>query len=150
MAFNMDDIVLKDNVISTGLKILDKVITDPSQKDAAKLSFLNLQQQGEFKDLGATPQPQQQSDTAQVEIDKIEAQSPSFFISGWRPAAGWVCVLGLFYQLIFRPIFGWTMTNFAGWGMPPALETETLMTLLFGMLGLGGFRMAEKMKGVAR
>jgi hypothetical protein len=30
-----------------------------------------------------------------------------------------------------------------------ALELETLMTLLFGMLGLGWYRTTEKLRGVA-
>ena len=88
-------------------------------------------------------------DLAQTEVNKVEAASSNWFVAGWRPAAGWVCVGGLAYQLMFRPIFGWIMKNALSWDMPPSLEIDTLMTLLFGMLGLGAYRTIEKSKKVA-
>lgn len=86
---------------------------------------------------------------AQIDVNKEEAKSASWFTSGWRPAVGWTCVGGLAYQLMFRPILGWVAQNLLGWTLPPNLELETLMTLLFGMLGLGAYRSVEKVKGVA-
>lgn len=88
-------------------------------------------------------------DLAQAEINKVEAANASWFVAGWRPAAGWACVCGLVYQVMFRPIFGWLMTNAAGWEAPPSLEMDTLLTLLFGMLGLGGYRTLERVRGKA-
>lgn len=94
---------------------------------------------------------------AQVELDKEEAKSDNIFKSGWRPAVGWLCVLGLFYQFIFRPLMPWlvqTICDVSGLSIklsvPPNLDTSTLMTLLFGMLGLGGFRTFEKIKGMGK
>ncbi len=86
---------------------------------------------------------------AQAEINKQEAMSDKFFKSGWRPAVGWVCVLGLFYQFILRTMLPWLMIM-CGYDAPamPALDLSTLMPLLFGILGLGGFRTFEKVKGV--
>jgi hypothetical protein len=80
----------------------------------------------------------------------VEAANSSVWVSGWRPAAGWAAVSGLFYNVVFRPIAGWVMQQTLGWQMPPSLEIESLMTLLFGMLGLGAYRTYEKSKGVAR
>lgn len=91
----------------------------------------------------------QRVDLAQTEVNKAEATNPNWFVSGWRPAAGWTCVGGLAYQVVFRPIAGWVMTNAAGWSAPPSLEIDTLMTLLFGMLGLGAYRTAERLRGRA-
>lgn len=86
----------------------------------------------------------------QIELNKGEQASPSLFISGWRPAVGWVCLGGLTYQVMVRPI-GQSVANI--WFPHYAavsLEVETLMTLLFGMLGLGGYRTFEKYTGVSK
>lgn len=85
----------------------------------------------------------------QIEIDKIEAAGTSLFRGGWRPATGWVCVCGLFYQFIIGPILPWTAGVFHHRVTAmPSLDMATLLTLLGGMLGLGGFRTFEKIKGV--
>jgi hypothetical protein len=98
----------------------------------------------------------QATDLAQVEVNKIEASSNSLFVSGWRPAVGWVCVLGLAYQFLGYPLMQWVWSF--GQGMdwipkglnpPPDLQTDQLMVLLSGLLGFGGMRSFEKSKGVA-
>ena len=85
----------------------------------------------------------------QVEINKIEAASPSFFKSGWRPAVGWVCVLALLYQFLGRPLLPWIF-DVCMYSVKelPALDMGSLLTLLGGMLGLGGLRTFEKYKKV--
>ena len=82
---------------------------------------------------------------AQIELNKIEAQNASVFVSGWRPAAGWVCVLGLFYTFLLQPLLAWATSS-----KPPEIDTTLLIQLLFGMLGLAGTRTYEKGKGIAR
>jgi hypothetical protein len=86
----------------------------------------------------------------QVEINKIEAASPSFFKSGWRPAVGWVCVLSLLYQFIARPILPWVF-DVCQYSVKdlPSLDMGSLLTLLGGLLGLGGLRTFEKYKKVS-
>lgn len=85
----------------------------------------------------------------QIDLNKIDAQSASLFRGGWRPAVGWVCVFGLFYQFVLRPLLPW-MVSMAGYSVEvmPELDMNTLLTLLGGLLGLGGFRTFEKVKGV--
>lgn len=90
-----------------------------------------------------------QTSIAQGQVNQIEANSKNLFVSGWRPAVGWICASGLGYQILFRPIFGWIMLNLFKWDLPPTLDIQTLMTLLSGMLGFGAYRMNEKIKGVA-
>jgi len=85
----------------------------------------------------------------QVELNKLDAQSASLFRSGWRPAVGWICVFALGYHMIFRPIVGWWLAEVVGWSFPPPLEIDTLLTLLFGLLGLGAYRTVEKVKGLS-
>ena len=133
-----------DTVIGAALKIIDKIIPDPQAKAAAQLQLLQMQQAGEFKQLEA--------DTsialAQADINKIDAASPSLFKSGWRPGAGWVCVLGLAYCLLGYPILTW-LCGLKHWPIPPVIDANQIMALLVPMLGLGAYRTYEKKAGVA-
>lgn len=87
----------------------------------------------------------ERSDERQVEVNKIEAASNSIFQGGWRPAAAWMCVFGLFMQTIAYPLIGWGLSIWAP-GIPlPQIDTDLLTFTLTGLLGLGGFRTVEKM-----
>jgi hypothetical protein len=89
-----------------------------------------------------------QPDVAQVEINKLEAQHRSKFVAGWRPFIGWVCGFALAYNFILRDLIAWGMQIFESTvEAPPELAMEHLMTVLLGMLGLGGMRTYEKLKG---
>ena len=86
----------------------------------------------------------------QLEVNKAEASSSSAFVAGWRPFIGWVCGMGCAWNWIGLPVakFGLAM-----YGHPLELDPADLsemMPLLLGMLGLGGLRSFEKVKGVAR
>ena len=117
-------------------KISDKVWPDPAKKIEAQTALLQMQQSGEL----AMLEKLGQSDSAQTEINKIEAASDDKFKGYWRPALGWVCVAGFSYQLLARPFLLGARSDF------PALDMETLSALTFGMLGLAGFRTVEKLK----
>lgn len=115
-------------------KVLD-FIPDPKQK-------LEAQQQ-----LIASLQAW---DAQQNAINVEEAKSSSLFVAGWRPAIGWCCAIALCYTYLIIP--------FATWGFAaakvvvpafPALD-DNLWQLMFGMLGMGGLRTFEKVKGVAK
>jgi hypothetical protein len=131
-------------LIEAGMKILDRVIPDPQAKLEAQYKLLKLQQDGEFKDIDAQLQMAQM----QSDVNKIEAASPSLFVSGWRPAMGWTCVAIFFANFIGVPLLIWVspLLNIP----PPArLDLSEVLPVLLGMLGLGGIRMNEKIKGVA-
>ena len=131
-------------LIDAGLKGLDRVLPDPAQKAAAQLELLKLQQAGEFRVLEADLQLA----LAQTKINEVEAASPDLFKSGWRPGAGWICVLGLAYQFLAQPLLAWGST-IQGYPAPPVLQLGDLYGLLFGMLGLGAYRSVERVKGKA-
>lgn len=78
----------------------------------------------------------------QAEINKMEAQHRTVFVAGWRPFIGWVCGFALAYNFVLRDLLIWL---FGPEGVPPALQMEHLMTVLLGMLGLGGMRTFEKL-----
>jgi hypothetical protein len=122
--------------------ILDKVIPDPEARAKAQLDLLRLQQEGQFKELDA----QLQVNLAQAEINKIEAASQSGYQAGWRPLAGYVCVAGLAYEFLLRPLLPWAL-NVYGADAPalPSLD-GVLFELMFGMLGLGTLRTADRWK----
>jgi len=87
--------------------------------------------------------------TGQLEINKVEAASSSAFVAGWRPFLGWVAGIAFAYQFVLYPIILWA---WAAWGLkgispPPVMDVGALMTLLAGLLGLGGMRSFDKLKG---
>lgn len=92
----------------------------------------------------------QAGDTAQLSVNTAEASNPSLFVSGWRPAVGWVCVIGLLVQTVGYPLMGWGLSIWSPGTAMPQIDTDTLMGLLVPMLGLGAYRTFEKVKGVAR
>ena len=74
---------------------------------------------------------------AQIEVNKAEAKG-NWFQAGWRPATGWVCVLGFGVNFLISPLA-------AGVGIEiPQADTSTMLPVLMGMLGLGGLRTYEK------
>jgi hypothetical protein len=92
----------------------------------------------------------------QIEVNKEEAKSASLFVSGWRPAIGWIGAASLAYQFILYPLLVWAWEALktgghvpADMAPPPMLDAEALWILLSGMLGIAGMRSFEKSKGVA-
>lgn len=131
----MDPITI---ALGIGSKIIDRLFPDQAAADAAKLELFKLQQSGELAQI-----------TGQLDINKVEAASSSVFVAGWRPAVGWVCAGALGYQFVLRPFLEF---GFIAFGHPvgnlPGID-NALWELLFGMLGMGGLRTIEKVKGVA-
>ena len=116
--------------------VLDKLFTSKDEKLTHKELRMKLMMQ---------------PDIAQVEINKLEAQHREIFVAGWRPFIGWVCGVALAYNFIVRDIVAWVLTTFdATATAPPELAMTHLMTVLMGMLGLGGMRTYEKLKGVSK
>lgn len=127
--------------LDLGGKLIDKLIPDPQAKQQATLQLLQMQQNGELAQLT--------SDTdlakAQDDINKAEAQSTSIFVAGGRPFIIWVCGAALANDFIVRPFAVWLSSLFHAVGADwPALDMQSLMPLLIGMLGLGAMRSYDK------
>ena len=88
---------------------------------------------------------------AQVETNKVEAGHRSIFVAGWRPFIGWTCGISLAWHFVLSPVVVF-VTAWIGIEMPdlPTFDMDSLMTVLLGMLGLGGLRTFEKHKGLSR
>lgn len=121
--------------ITAGLSLADTVISkiwpDKTEQERAQLAAAVSIVQG------------------QLEINKAEAGSSSRFTSGWRPAIGWVCAAALACQYIARPLLAWGGIV-TGHPLPdlPGID-DNLWQLMLGLLGLGGLRTYEKVKGAA-
>jgi hypothetical protein len=122
MAFGIDD------AVAAGLQVLNKFIPDPDAKIKAEADLRTALLQ---------------IDAAQANVNAAEAQNPNIFVSGWRPMIGWIGAAALAYQYLVRPF-----SVGLGWGSLPALDAS-LYELVFAMLGFGGLRTYEKIKGVA-
>jgi hypothetical protein len=121
----------------TGL--LDKFIEDKDQK--ARLAH----------DLATmADQHAQELAKGQLEVNKVEAAHESLFVAGWRPAVGWVCVLGMFGNFITIPFSNFVLALLGIDIIIPLVPLETMMPVLMGMLGLGAMRTYEKKNNVHR
>ena len=120
------------SLIGPATKLLDKVIEDKDQKNALAHEIATMAERHA-----------QELAQGQLEVNKVEAAHKSLFVAGWRPAIGWVCALGLFYNVI--------LANFIGiWVDVPEIDTTLLVPVMMGMLGLGAMRSYEKVQGVSR
>ena len=122
----------------TGL--LDKFIEDKDQKAALAHEIATMSQKHA-----------QELSIAQIEVNKAEAQSGSLFTGGWRPAVGGVCAIAFLYHFLLKDIIMFVCA-FAGVEVPdlPEFDMSTLLTVLGGMLGIGGLRTYEKQKGLTK
>lgn len=149
---NLEDLNPLGAIMDVGSKLIDHFFPDPKAKAAAQLELLKLQQSGELADLDAYKALSQ----AQMQINQQEAGAAAgiknafvaFFIAGWRPAVGWTCVLAFLYTFVAEPLLMFAM---AALGHPlnlPQLDIGALMPVLLGILGIGGYRTLEKIRGV--
>ncbi len=125
---SMDPVTAVTDLATT---VISKIWPDKSAQEAAQLAAAVAIVQG------------------QLDTNKAEATSSSAFTSGWRPGIGWVCALALFFQYVGRPLLEWGGI-ISGNHFPPLPGIDdNLWQLMLGMLGLGGLRSYEKVKGVA-
>ena len=131
---------LLNNLIGPATKILDKFIEDKDQK--AKLAH-------ELATMADKLAHEQQ--LAQLAINKEEASSGSLFKGGWRPCIGWICGIAFFYHFVCQPVIIFIVAM-SGVDIPdlPKFEMNTLLTVLGGLLGIGGLRTYEKQKGLTK
>jgi hypothetical protein len=124
--------------LEVGSKLIDKLFPDPQKKAEALLKLKELEQSGDLAVIAG-----------QNSVNAVEAANANIFISGWRPACGWVCVSGLAYTVFLSPLTAGLAALLGHAVTMPVIPNETIITLLVGMLGLGGMRTVEKLSGVA-
>ena len=112
--------------------LLDKFIEDKDQKNALAHEIATMSERHAHEAL-----------KGQLEINKVEAAHKSLFVAGWRPAIGWVCMLGVLYNTIIANVL-------SIWIEVPEVDTTLLVPVMMGMLGLGAMRSYEKVNHVSR
>ena len=119
--------------------LIDRLIPDRAAADKAKAEMeLQLVQAANAAAM------------AQVEVNKIEAGHSSVFVAGWRPSIGWVCAAGLAWAFVVAPVASWALLVLGVKAELPAIQFDHLFELVLAMLGIGGLRTFEKLRGVAR
>lgn len=125
-------------VLEIGKTLINRFFPDKEMARKAEAEFLVMAAEGELK-----------KTIAQLEINAREAAHPSIWVSGWRPFFGWIGGLGFAYATIGWHVLSWYSLR-SGWPPPPAIDTEILMIVITGMLGIGGLRTYEKHAGVTK
>ncbi len=122
----------------TGL--LDKFIEDKDQKNKLAHELATM-----------ADNHAQELAKGQLAINAEEAKSRNIFVAGWRPSVGWCCSLALFAHFLVFPTMD-VVTAYMGVAPVayPQFDMDSLMTILLGMLGLGGMRSFEKYKKLTK
>ena len=124
-------------VLEIGRTLIERWMPDPEKKREAEMELMRMAADGELKQV-----------IAQLEINAREAAHPSVWVAGWRPGFGWAGVAGFTYATILQPLLAW-LSVVKGWPAPPELNLDLLWVVVTGLLGIGGLRSIEKVKGKA-
>jgi hypothetical protein len=119
--------------------ILDKAIPDKDLKEKLAHEIATMAERHTHEQV-----------QAQLEINKAEAAHENLFVAGWRPACGWVCVFGMAGNFLVIPLANMTLELFETGVEVPMIDLSTMLPVLMGMLGLGGLRTFEKVKGAQK
>lgn len=124
-------------VLDIGGKVFDRFFPDPTQATAAKLELYKLQQSGELAQI-----------TGQLAINQEEAKSVNWFVAGARPFIMWGCGFAMLYASLIEPLLRFVAVVIFHYAGPfPVIDSSVTTQVLFGLLGLGTMRSAEKIKG---
>lgn len=127
------------SIFDLGKSVIERIWPDANKRAEEMRKLEELKQKGDLAHLDAHVKLL----VGQLEINKQEAAHKSIFVAGWRPFIGWVCGVGLAYNVILAQVLDI-------WFEVPEVQTDLLYPVLMGMLGLGGMRSFEKLKGVSR
>jgi len=129
-----------DTAITGAFGVLDDLITTPEEKAQIQLQFVKVREAAKM---------------AQINVNSVSAQHKSLFVAGGRPAIMWICAFGFGYEILMLPIINtiaFYLSVYHGFVLDldglPRLDTDVLMVIMTGLLGMGGWRTLDKIKGV--
>lgn len=128
---------LIDTILGTVGNVLDRVLPDKNKRAEAEEAFRLALESNEFN-----------LAIEQIKVNAIEAASEDKFTKRWRPFIGWTCGTAFALHFVIFPILNWFVVLFGGSAINIVFDMQSLMYCLGGLLGLGGFRTYEKIKGV--
>ena len=131
--------MIADAIAAVIGKVIDRAWPDEAKKAEALLELEKLRQSGELQQI-----------MGQLEVNRAEAAHPDRFVAGWRPFIGWVCGTALAWHYVGSGLLVWLLALAGRSTIMPTVDLGDLIVILLGMLGLGGLRTAEKVKGVVR
>ena len=131
---------LLSNLIEPVSNLLDKAIPDQDLKRKLSHEIATMSEKHA-----------QELALAQIKVNAAEAASGSLFKGGWRPCIGWICGIAFGYHFVLQPVIIFVVA-LIGIEIPelPKFDMNTLLTVLAGMLGIGGLRTYEKQKGLTK
>lgn len=139
------------DIVKGATGIISEVVTDKDKKIALEAKIEQIRLEAENKLL----QFEHEAKVAQIGVNKEEAKSKNLFVAGWRPFIGWACGFAMAFNFILLPILPWVISIVSIWvpqagdvKLPTPFDMSQMMPVLLGMLGIGGFRSFEKVKGV--
>ncbi len=119
------------SVFGFGKTAIDKIWPDANAIEKAKAERFLAELNAEYS-----------AQLAQIQVNAKEAEHPSLFVAGARPAIVWASGFVVILDSLHWLVSYW----FPG---IPEPNPEFAMFLLTGILGLGGMRSFEKSTGVA-
>lgn len=127
-----------------GKLLIEKIWPDPVKQSQELRALEQLRQNGDLAQLQAHTQIL----VAQIKVNEVSAKHPSIFVSGARPAAIWAGVFSMSWAGIIHPLLTWVwaFAEMAG-SPPPLIESAALSAIVTGLLGVGGMRSYDKIKG---
>lgn len=129
------------DIIDAVKDLASEVVVDKDKKNELNVRLEELRDKAN--------QREHEENLAQIDVNKTEAASSSLFVAGWRPFVGWVGGAGLVYSSILEPLMSWVARVVGYTGDFPVINNDLLLYVIGGMLGIGGLRTFEKVKGVS-
>ena len=132
------------SVLELGKSAIDKIWPDPIKRAEEMRKLEEMRQAGNLAELKAHVDLM----LAQIEVNKEQAKSKSFWVAGARPAAIWAGVFSLSWSGIIHPLLTWVwaFAQMSG-NPPPIIESGVLGSITMGLLGVSGMRSFDKTKG---
>ncbi|MBL0691901.1 MAG: hypothetical protein JJV97_06180 [SAR324 cluster bacterium] len=121
-------------------KVIDGFVTTSDEKHEFKIELMQAANAHQL----AMAKLVAQNSLSQINTNQTEAKHANLFVAGWRPAVGWLAVITFGYSTLIYPFLVLIWPNL------PAVSSDILLNLLFGLLGLGGMRTYEKLKNVTQ
>lgn len=134
------------DVVQGAAKIISLFVEDPTEKAKALSKLQDMKHDELMAELSAD----KEIAVAQNAVNAEEAKSESMFKAGWRPFVGWVCGSAFALNAVVLPLANYGVGLAGRSPIVVPMDTAMIMSVLFGMLGLGGMRSWDKSKGLAK